>query len=86
MTVTGGEGDACEYPADPGDKDTCGQGYRCWNPAGDISQPGTCVAYCDLTGELGPACDGTCVQCSSSERGLCMSGCSGDDCNVDAFC
>lgn len=79
--------DPCEYPAAPGDVDTCGKGLRCWNAAGDLSQPGVCVPYCDLSGELGPACDGTCVQCSSSERGLCVSGCSsGEDCSVDAFC
>lgn len=79
-------GDPCEYPAEPGHVDTCDRGFRCWNPTGDLSQPGTCVPYCDLTGEFGPACDGTCVQCSGSERGLCVSGCSGEDCNVDAFC
>ena len=79
-------GDPCEYPAAPGDVDTCGKGLRCWNAAGDLSQPGVCVPYCDLSGELGPACDGTCVQCSASERGLCVSGCSGEDCSVDAFC
>ena len=56
------------------------------NAAGDVKQPGVCVPYCDPTGEVGPACDGTCVQCSGDNRGLCMQGCSGDDCNVDAFC
>ncbi|WP_106087962.1 hypothetical protein [Enhygromyxa salina] len=83
----GVEGDACDYPADPGDVDTCAYGYGCWNPQGDIAAPGTCVPYCDVTGEWGPACEGTCVRCSSSEEwGLCMTGCSGDDCNVDEFC
>lgn len=79
-------GDPCEYP-DGGDLDTCAQGSRCWNADGDLTAPGVCVPYCDLTGQLGPACEGTCVRCSSSvEHGLCMTECSGDDCNVDAFC
>ncbi len=83
----GVEGDACEYPAEPGDVDTCAHGYRCWNPSGDLAAPGTCVPYCDLSGEFGPTCAGTCVRCSSTDEwGLCMTGCSGDACNVDAFC
>lgn len=54
--------------------------------AGDVMQPGVCVPYCDPTGEVGPTCDGTCVQCSGDNRGLCVQGCSGDGCSVDAFC
>ncbi|WP_106087267.1 hypothetical protein [Enhygromyxa salina] len=83
----GVEGDACDFPSAPGDVDTCAYGYRCWNPEGDIAAPGICAPYCDATGKLGDACDGTCVLCSSSDRwGLCMTGCSGDECNVDEFC
>ena len=82
----GKAGDPCEYPEDPWEVDTCAHGLRCWNAAGDIKQPGVCVPYCDLTNELGPVCEGTCVQCSGDDRGLCMQGCTGDDCNVDAFC
>jgi hypothetical protein len=79
-----GPGEACEYS---GDSDSCVDFSRCWNPAGDLTMPGVCVPYCDLTGELGSACAGTCVRCSSSDRwGMCMTECSGEDCNVDAFC
>src|SRR5690606_11328204 len=56
----GQTGDPCEYPEDPWEVDTCAHGLRCWNAAGDIKQPGVCVPYCDLTGELGPTCEGTC--------------------------
>jgi hypothetical protein len=80
-------GDACEYgEGTEAHIDTCARGYRCWNADGNITQPGTCVAYCDVDGELGPACDGACVPCSATERGLCVSGCSGEDCRVDDFC
>jgi hypothetical protein len=81
-------GDPCEYPeAGGGEMDTCAQGNRCWNPTGDLTAPGICVPYCDLTGEFGPTCEGTCVRCSSSAQdGLCMTDCSGENCNVDAFC
>ena len=82
----GQAGDACEYPEAPWEADTCAHGLRCWNAAGDVTQPGVCVPYCDPTGELGPTCEGTCVQCSGDDRGLCMQGCTGDDCSVDAFC
>src|SRR5690606_441469 len=82
----GQAGDACGYPEAPWEIDTCAHGLRCWNAAGDIKQPGVCVPYCDPTGELGPTCDGTCVQCSGDDRGLCVQGCTGDACNVDAFC
>jgi hypothetical protein len=80
-------GDACEYGESPDEHiDTCAHGYRCWNADGDTTAPGTCVAYCDVEGELGPVCDGSCLPCSATERGLCMTGCSGDDCRVDDFC
>jgi hypothetical protein len=80
-------GDPCAYTDKPeGEIDDCADGYRCWNPDGDTTAPGTCVAYCDVEAELGPICDGACVPCSATERGLCMSGCSGDDCRVDDFC
>jgi hypothetical protein len=78
-------GQPCEYP-DAGDLETCGDKLRCWNPAGDLSAPGVCVRYCDLTDPL-DVCEGTCVRCSSSDEwGLCVTNCSGDECNVDAFC
>lgn len=81
---TAGPGQACEYS---GDLDNCLESLRCWNPEGDITKPGVCVPYCDLSGKTGPACDGTCVRCSSSDVwGLCMTDCSGEDCNVDEFC
>jgi hypothetical protein len=76
----------CEFV---GDSDTCIDHWRCWNPAGDMTTPGVCVPYCDLTGEFESPCDGkgTCVRCSSSDRwGLCMTDCTGDACNVDGFC
>jgi hypothetical protein len=76
----------CEFV---GDSDTCLDHWRCWNAAGDMTMPGVCVPYCDMTGELQSPCDGngTCVRCSSSDRwGLCMTDCTGDDCNVDGFC
>ena len=79
-------GEPCEYPKEPWEVDTCAHGLRCWNAAGDVKQPGVCVPYCDPTGEVGPTCEGTCVQCSGDDRGLCMQGCTGDGCNVDAFC
>ena len=82
----GQAGEPCEYPEDPGDVDTCAHGLRCWNPEGEMTQPGICVPYCDPAGDVGPACAGTCVQCSGDNRGLCVQGCSGDACNVDAFC
>jgi hypothetical protein len=46
------------------------------------------VRYCDLNDAADPCANtGTCVRCSSSDRwGLCMTDCSGDECNVDAFC
>jgi hypothetical protein len=76
-------GDACEYS---GDVDKCFDRFRCWNPEGDITKPGVCVPYCDLNDAADP-CSGTCVRCSSSDRwGLCVEGCSGEGCNVDAFC
>jgi hypothetical protein len=79
-----GPGDACEFV---GDSDTCIDHWRCWNPAGDMTMPGVCVPYCDTTGEYESPCEGACVRCSSSDRwGLCMTDCSGDDCNVDGFC
>jgi hypothetical protein len=79
-------GDPCEYP-EGGDLDTCADTLRCWNPAGDLNAPGTCMQYCDVNGEEGDPCEGTCVPCSSRpDRGLCLPDCSGDDCNVDAFC
>jgi hypothetical protein len=81
----GVDGDPCEYP-DDGVVDTCDDGYRCWNAAGDLSSPGVCVPYCDPTGNLGTTCTGTCVHCSGNEWGLCISECSGEDCNVDDFC
>lgn len=82
--ATSGPGEACEFV---GDSDTCLDHWRCWNPAGDMTMPGVCVPYCDVSGELDSPCDAMCVRCSSSDRwGLCMTGCSGDDCNVDAFC
>jgi hypothetical protein len=78
-------GQPCEYV--DADLDNCGDNLRCWNSAGDLSTPGECVQYCDLTGQFGEPCEGTCVRCSSSDEwGLCMTDCSGDDCNVDAFC
>jgi hypothetical protein len=78
-------GQACQYV--DADLDDCADTLRCWNPAGDLSAPGVCVPYCDLEGQLGTPCEGTCVRCSSSDEwGLCMTDCSGDDCNVDAFC
>jgi hypothetical protein len=80
-------GDPCAYTDKPeGEIDDCADGYRCWNPDGDTTAPGTCVAYCDVEAELGPICDGACVPCSATERGLCMSGCVGEDCRVDDFC
>jgi hypothetical protein len=79
-------GEPCEYPTEPYEVDTCLHSLRCWNPEGDVMKPGICVEYCDPAGEEGPACDGTCVQCSGDDRGLCLHGCSGDDCNIDAFC
>jgi hypothetical protein len=80
-----GPGDACEYS---GDVDTCLDRWRCWNPDGDLTKPGVCVPYCDLNDAADPCVGtGTCVRCSSSDRwGLCMTDCSGEDCNVDAFC
>jgi hypothetical protein len=78
-----GPGEACEYV---GDADTCLDRYRCWNPAGDTTQPGVCVPYCDLNDAVDP-CAGACVRCSSSDRwGLCMTDCTGEACNVDVFC
>jgi hypothetical protein len=80
-------GDACNYTdGQNGEIDDCADGLRCWNPEGDTTQPGTCVAYCDVEGELGPTCDAACIPCSATERGLCVSGCSGEDCRVDEFC
>jgi hypothetical protein len=84
----GTTGFPCEYPdagAVTGSVDTCAHGYRCWNPEGTLDA-GVCVPYCDMEGLEGPACDGECVQCSSSERGLCMTDCVGDECNVEDFC
>jgi hypothetical protein len=81
-------GDPCEYPEDgplAEILDTCAHGYRCWNPEGTLDA-GICVPYCDLAGIEGPACAGECVQCSSSERGLCMTNCTGSECNVEQFC
>ncbi|WP_146157737.1 hypothetical protein [Enhygromyxa salina] len=84
---TGVTGDACNYTDSPkGEIDDCADNHRCWNPEGDTTSPGTCVPYCDVEGELGPACDGACIPCSATERGLCVSGCSGEDCRVDEFC
>ncbi|KIG13375.1 hypothetical protein DB30_08142 [Enhygromyxa salina] len=59
---------------------------RCWNPEGHTTEPGTCVPYCDIEGAIGPTCKAACVPCSATERGLCVSGCSGEDCHVGAFC
>jgi hypothetical protein len=82
--ATSGPWGPCEFV---GDSDTCVDHWRCWNPAGDMTMPGVCVPYCDMTGEYESPCEGTCVRCSSSDRwGLCMTECSGDACNVDGFC
>jgi hypothetical protein len=81
----GTTGDRCEYADMTGIADTCAHGYRCWNPEGTLDA-GVCVPYCDTDGLEGPACAGECVQCSSSERGLCMTDCTGDECNVEEFC
>jgi hypothetical protein len=86
QVATSGPWGECEFV---GDSDTCLDHWRCWNPDGDMTMPGVCVPYCDMTGEYESPCDGTgtCVRCSSSDRwGLCMTDCSGDDCNVDGFC
>ncbi len=84
----GTEGSPCEFPV-AGEitecVDTCAHCYRCWNSAGTLDT-GVCVAYCDMAGLEGPACAGECVHCSSSERGLCMTDCSGDGCRVEEFC
>jgi hypothetical protein len=83
-----GHGEHCEYPTDLGYTgiiDTCADGLRCWNPNGTLDA-GTCVPYCDPKGVEGNPCEGECIQCSSSERGLCVTGCSGDDCHVEEFC
>ena len=55
---------------------------------GDLALPGICMPYCDLNDAADPcAGTGTCVRCSASDRwGLCMTDCSGKECNVDAFC
>lgn len=85
----GEAGAACSYPeagAQTGRVDSCAHGYRCWNIDGDLGSPGVCVAYCDPAGLEGPACAGSCVPCSSSGRGLCVSGCSGAACAVAEFC
>jgi hypothetical protein len=84
--ATSGPWGECEFV---GISDTCLDHWRCWNPAGDMTMPGVCVPYCDMTGEFESPCDGngTCVRCSSSDRwGLCMTDCSGEACNVDGFC
>jgi hypothetical protein len=69
-----------------GEVDDCAHGYRCWNASGDTSEPGTCVAYCDIDGELGPTCNGACIPCSATERGLCLTECGGADCRSRDFC
>jgi hypothetical protein len=78
-------GQSCEYV---GDIDTCADQSRCWNPEGDLTVPGTCMRYCDLNDAADPCIGtGTCVRCSASDRwGLCLPNCSGEECNVDAFC
>jgi len=80
-----GHGEPCGYLTHVGTTDTCADGLRCWNPNGTLDA-GTCVPYCDPHGLEGSPCEGECIQCSSSERGLCVTGCSGDDCHVEEFC